>query len=118
MNQNCKGIVRHSPVISGSAAVPIPEGTLLSMLDQTIPSTGDSWNCPASKKSLRTKNPIRAIVDPIVSQVQSGAERGDGKDTISLAVRLYICIHNSIVRSATIFLHTRLLTPIVSIEAW
>ena len=87
MNQNCKGAVRHSPIISGSATNPMPEGTSLIMLEQTMPSRRNSWNCPASSKSLRTKNPIRAIVDLIVSQVRSGAERGDGKDTISLAVR-------------------------------
>jgi hypothetical protein len=47
-----------------------------------------TWlSCPASKKSLRTQNPIRAIVDPIVKNIQSGTDRGDGKDHISLAVR-------------------------------
>lgn len=47
----------------------------------------EPWVCPASAKSLRTTNPIRAIVDPIVANIQSGEERGDGKDLISLAVR-------------------------------
>jgi hypothetical protein len=37
-----------------------------------------------SDKSLRTVNPIRAIV----ATIQSGEARGDGKDLISLAVRL------------------------------
>jgi hypothetical protein len=47
-----------------------------------------NWVCPASQKSLRTTNPIRSIVDPIVaSSLKSGKERGDGKDHISLAVR-------------------------------
>lgn len=42
---------------------------------------------PASQKSLRTHNPIRAIVDPIMAHsIQCGKERGDGKDQISLAV--------------------------------
>jgi hypothetical protein len=41
---------------------------------------------PASAKSQRTKNPIRAIVDPIAANIKSGVERGDGKDHISLAV--------------------------------
>ena len=42
---------------------------------------------PASQKSLRTHNPIRAIVDPIMAHsVKCGKERGDGKDQISLAV--------------------------------
>jgi tyrosine aminotransferase len=42
---------------------------------------------PASQKSQRTHNPIRAIVDPIMAlSVKCGKERGDGKDQISLAV--------------------------------
>ena len=46
------------------------------------------WRCVASQKSLRTINPIRAIVDPIVAHgIRSGEERGDGKEHISLAVR-------------------------------
>ena len=45
----------------------------------------ESWVCPASEKSLRTTNPIRAIVDPIVAS-SLGHERKDGKDHISLAV--------------------------------
>jgi hypothetical protein len=49
-------------------------------------SYNDSWLCPASAKSLRTINPIRAIVDPIAKNIQTGTERGDGKDPISLAV--------------------------------
>ena len=47
-----------------------------------------SWTVlPASQKSLRTTNPIRALVDPIVANIRTGKERGDGKDLISLAVR-------------------------------
>lgn len=45
-----------------------------------------AWKCPASRKALRTNNPIRCIVDPIVANIKSGDERGDGKDLISLAV--------------------------------
>ena len=42
---------------------------------------------PASQKSLRTYNPIRAIVDPIMAHsIKCGKKRGDGKDQISLAV--------------------------------
>jgi len=42
---------------------------------------------PASQKSLRTHNPIRAIVDPIMAHsIKCGKERGDGKDQISLAL--------------------------------
>ena len=44
---------------------------------------------PASRKSLRTHNPIRAIVDPIMAHsIKCGKERGDGKDQISLAVSI------------------------------
>ena len=51
------------------------------------------WVAPASKKSLRTHNPIRAIVDPIMaSSIKSGVERGDGKDQISLAVSMFILL--------------------------
>ena len=42
---------------------------------------------PASNKSLRTFNPIRAIVDPILRQ--SIKENPDGKQQISLAVRYW-----------------------------
>jgi hypothetical protein len=57
------------------------------------PSNNDSWLCPASAKSLRTINPIRAIVDPIAKNIQTGAERGDGKDLISLAVSTVLLYH-------------------------
>ncbi len=59
------------------------------------------WNIPASKKSLRTRNPIRAIVDPIMaaaaassaakvasSDTSDNNDLGGGKDQISLAVSL------------------------------
>lgn len=49
-------------------------------------STVDGWICPASAKSIRTINPIRAIVDPIAKNIQTGEQRGDGKDVISLAL--------------------------------
>ena len=43
--------------------------------------------CPASTKSLRTINPIRILVDPIIaSSVKCGKLRGDNKDQISLAL--------------------------------
>lgn len=46
-----------------------------------------AWRiCPASAKSIRTINPIRAIVDPIAKNIQSGRQRGDGKYPISLAL--------------------------------
>lgn len=47
----------------------------------------EAWMCPASQKSIRTINPIRAIVDPIVASTL-GKEREDGKEHISLAVRI------------------------------
>ena len=63
-------------------------------------NTNSLWNIPASKKSLRTRNPIRAIVDPIMAAAASSAAKvassdtsdnndlGGGKDQISLAVSL------------------------------
>jgi hypothetical protein len=51
-------------------------------------SNEDEWICPASAKSMRTINPIRAIVDPFVKNIQTGEQRGDGKDLISLAVSI------------------------------
>jgi hypothetical protein len=55
--------------------------------DLVVRST--AWlSCTASQKSLRTQNPIRAIVDPIMKHIQSGIDRGDGKNHISLAVRM------------------------------
>lgn len=41
---------------------------------------------PPSAKSLRTRNPIREIVDPIVASLESSGARDDGKGHISLAV--------------------------------
>ena len=53
-----------------------------------------AWIAPASAKSLRTVNPIRAIVDPIVANVKQGWQRQDGKDPISLAVRsCHFCLN-------------------------
>ena len=62
--------------------------------DDNIAASSSSSSCnsvviasPASQKSLRTHNPIRAIVDPIMAHsVKCGKVRGDGKDQISLAV--------------------------------
>jgi hypothetical protein len=48
-----------------------------------------SWGTlKPSAKSLRTVNPIRALLEPLGKTIQSGEARGDGKDLISLAVRL------------------------------
>jgi hypothetical protein len=57
--------------------------------DHSLKQAG--WICPASAKSARTINPIRAIVDPIAKNIKSGIERGDDKDPISLAVRSLWC---------------------------
>lgn len=77
-----------SPKLVGCAAQPFPDVPELLINDGTKDVVvDDSWQCVASRKSLRTINPIRAIVDPIVANgIQSGEERGDGKDHISLAV--------------------------------
>jgi hypothetical protein len=39
-----------------------------------------------SSKYHRTMDPMRAIVEPLVANVRSGEERGDGKDPILLGV--------------------------------
>ena len=52
-----------------------------------------SWpTLPASLKSQRTRNPIRAIVDPIVASAGK-TNRDDGKDLISLAVSADCIVH-------------------------
>jgi hypothetical protein len=49
-------------------------------------AVGEWQVLPPSAKSIRTLNPIRAIVDPIVANIKTGEERGDGKNHISLGV--------------------------------
>lgn len=80
-----------SPKFVGCAVQPFPEvpdgDDLLSESKPTTVTTTQNWTCVSSKKSMRTINPIRAIVDPIMANgIQSGLARGDGKDHISLAV--------------------------------
>jgi hypothetical protein len=83
-NLSSSSLVSSSPQLVGCAAQPFPEVPTLAIAKQAAPE----GKCRASKKSLRTTNPIRAIVDPIVANgIPSGEERGDGKDHISLAVR-------------------------------
>jgi hypothetical protein len=83
-NLSSSSLVSSSPQLVGCAAQPFPEVPTLAIAEQAAPE----GKCRASKKSLRTTNPIRAIVDPIVANgIPSGEERGDGKDHISLAVR-------------------------------
>lgn len=63
-----------------------PDRESVSPISNTSP-LNTSWVCPPSTKCLRTYNPIRAIVDPVVSNsIKSGELRGDGKDQISLAL--------------------------------
>jgi hypothetical protein len=82
-NQSADGLLGG---VSPTAVVAFPSSHVVDSL--TLPPRATSRQpLPASDKSIRTKNPIRAIVDPIVANVQSGRERGDGKDLISLAVR-------------------------------
>jgi len=52
----------------------------------TCTADEEEWSCPASAKSVRTVNPIRALVDPFAKDIQTGEDRGDGKDLISLAL--------------------------------
>lgn len=67
-----------SPTTVVRVGRPLPEPLRLAKTDWRV--------LRPSSKSLRTSNPIRAIVDPIVAGIRSGEERGDGKDPISLAV--------------------------------
>jgi hypothetical protein len=81
-----------SPKFVGCATQPFPDVPEELLNDSNGQLTGTKvsphWRCEPSQKSLRTTNPIRAIVDPIVSNgIKSGEERGDGKEHISLAVR-------------------------------
>lgn len=56
-------------------------------LSHNITHSNSFRPCLASAKSLRTSNPIRALVDPIVaSSIKCGKLRGDYKDQISLAL--------------------------------
>ncbi|KAL7460610.1 hypothetical protein ACHAXS_001054 [Conticribra weissflogii] len=74
-----------SPSLTPSLS-PVPP-TFVSLPSSTLTGKDDSWFVPASKKSLRTHNPIRTIVDPIMtSSNKDGKGRGDGKDQISLAL--------------------------------
>jgi hypothetical protein len=88
MTPNLQAMIS-SPKIVGCASQPFPDvpEQLLDGINEPAPKKAQDWKCTPSKKSLRTTNPIRVIVDPIVANgIQSGEERGDGKDPISLAV--------------------------------
>lgn len=82
--------------IQGSPASVIhtPSTAELPPIDNELAAAQDfSWTCKASEKSLRTINPIRAIVDPIVAS-SLGEERLDGKSHISLAVCTIMIVVN------------------------
>lgn len=88
MTPNLQAMIS-SPKIVGCASQPFPDvpEQLLDGINEPAPKKAQDWKCTPSKKSLRTTNPIRVIVDPIVANgIQSGEERGDGKDPISLAL--------------------------------
>ena len=57
-----------------------------SSLSETLSKWDTSTPIEALQKSHRTVKSIRVIVDPIASKIQTGDERGDGKDIISLAL--------------------------------
>eukprot|EP00980_Cylindrotheca_fusiformis_P025775 scaffold14589_cov106-Cylindrotheca_fusiformis.AAC.4 len=66
--------------------VPAPN-TTTTLDSMVLTPTSSTWKkLPASQKSIRTVNPIRAIVDPIARNIKTGEQRGDGKDHISLAL--------------------------------
>jgi len=78
-------------------AMTAPSTTTININDEI--ATSSVWKVPASKKSLRTRNPIRAIVDPIMAAAASSATKeelsssadsckDDVKEQISLAVSL------------------------------
>jgi hypothetical protein len=80
-----------------SVAIVAPRASKVEPFDLSKQESQDQEQCcwstlKPSAKSLRTHNPIRAIVDPIAATIQSGEARGDGKDLISLAVRLFCSV--------------------------
>lgn len=82
-------------------AMAAPSTTIFNNINDES-TTNSLWEVPASKKSLRTRNPIRAIVDPIMAaaasssasatkeELSSSADtcKDDVKEQISLAVSL------------------------------
>lgn len=86
-NNDKVNYIRRSPssVIETPPTDEVPSIDALVIQDSHRQEEDSPWICPASQKSLRTTNPIRAIVDPIVAS-SLGEERHDGKSHISLAV--------------------------------
>mmetsp|Transcript_14800 Transcript_14800/g.31436 ORF Transcript_14800/g.31436 Transcript_14800/m.31436 type:complete len:525 (+) Transcript_14800:132-1706(+) len=75
-----------SPSLTPSLSPVSPTFVSLSA-SPTLTEKENSWFVPASKKSLRTHNPIRSIVDPIMTRsIKDANQCGDGKDQISLAL--------------------------------
>jgi hypothetical protein len=70
-----------------SVAIVGPRDSSVESLDLLSKNRTGWGTLKASAKSLRTVNPIRAIMEPIGETIQSGEARGDGKDLITLAVR-------------------------------
>jgi len=86
-NHHSKGNVNSNNICSSTTDHHHEEKKFDDDNEQQQKLSSKPWGvCRASAKALRTQNPIRAIVDPIVATIQSGEERGDGKDLISLAV--------------------------------
>jgi tyrosine aminotransferase len=77
---------------------------------------------PTSEKSLRTHNPIRAILDPILSSVDNGDASSYNKPRISLAVRIQlhflqrmqVCRFSHFVGRSILCLHLQLGDPIAA----
>ena len=91
------------------------EGDAPSSSSTSSSSSGGGWRIPASRKSMRTRNPIRAIVDPIMAaEMARSSDDGESttaaprKDQISLAVSgscISISLSLSRVRSVSPSIH-------------
>jgi hypothetical protein len=82
------------PVTQASSIVPTAKKPSLPSTNQdyryTETATVEWPMFPTSEKSLRTHNPIRAILDPILSSVDNGDASNYNKPRISLAVRVQL----------------------------
>lgn len=73
-------------VSSPTSVVPGAATEVMEPIFLTSSVSSDWPTLTPSAKSERTKNPIREIVDPIVTSIRSASEREDKKELISLAV--------------------------------
>ena len=84
------------PAVTTSTTITVSTQTSI-ITNNDESSINSLWRVPASQKSLRTRNPIRAIVDPIMAaaaaatmtEAPSASSNNNGssaKDQISLAV--------------------------------